>query len=576
MRDPIQRAFWGHFTAVLLLAVSGGSIAAAPAGTAFTYQGNLAAGGQIAHGLYDFQFLLWDAATQGNSVAGPLSTNGVEVTNGLFTVSLDFGAGVFDGQARWLQIAVRTNGGGDLTTLAPRQPLTASPFALYALNADLSGPIIATNPANQLQGVFAGNGAGLTNLDLTAGQLAVQSVSLTNLTLDNSLRIACGDIEAYGIDRFGWTHTLAKLSTNGLLFLASVGNGWAEDSDFGGFVTNLLAYKPLAGYVSDVLYYLPAYIGYGPFTGLDTALYVAGDDTNWHGSYFVLTNTGSISAPAQTVVSDICGIHYLANPNGGSFALEIRTNGAATYNFTNLDSTWTSVASASAVNPLWEGRTVWWTNTSPVQTQVRVRATSRGWTPIVGHAQWNSTVTNGMVLCQYAHQNSGNWWTYTDTNRVFPIWRAWQPDLLLWTGGFDNSRYADLVGTLTLLRSGFPGADVVDVATHVVATAYNYGFERQFCFANGIPCFDGQAASIAAWGGYNNGAALGLYQDTAHLTAEGYATFSQLLWSWMGLTSDSPASRLAMVGNGVTTNVSIPGGVTLYITNGQISKITVP
>jgi hypothetical protein len=573
---PIQRVFRGLFIAVLLLAVSGGSVAAAPAGTAFTYQGNLAAGGHPASGLYDFQFSLWDAATEGNSVAGPLSTNGVEVTNGLFTVSLDFGAGVFGGQAKWLQIAVRTNGGGDFTALGPLQPLTASPFALYALNADLSGPIIATNPANQLQGVFAGNGAGLTNLNITAGQLAGQSVSLTNLTLDNSLRIACGDIDAYGINRFGWTHTLAKLSTNGPLVLAVVGNGWAQDSDFGGFVTNLLAYKPLAGYASDVLYYMPAYIGYGPFTGLDTALYVSGDDTNWHGSYFVLTNTGSISALEQVVVSDICGIHYLANPKGGSFALEIRTNGASTYDFTNLDNTWTSVANASAVNPLWEGRTLWWTNTSPVQTQVRVRATSPGRTPIVGHAQWNSTVTNGVVLCQYAHQASGNWWSYTDTNRVFPIWRVWQPDLVLWTGGFDNSRSADLVGTLTLLRNGFPGADVVDVATHVVSATYNYILERQFCFANGIPCFDGQAASIAAWGGYDNGVALGLYEDTAHLTPEGYATFSQLLWSWMGLTSDSPASRLAMVGNGVTTNISVSGGVTLYITNGQIWKVTVP
>jgi hypothetical protein len=290
----------------------------------------------------------------------------------------------------------------------------------------------------------------------------------------------------------------------------------------------------------------------------------------------VLTNTGSISAPAQIVVSDICGIHYLANPGGGSFALDIRTNGASADNFTNLDSTWTPVATASASNAAWEGRTVWWTNTTPVQTQVRVRATSPGWTPIVGHAQWNSAVSNGVVLCQYSHQDSGSWWSYTDTKRVFPIWRAWQPDLVLHTGGFDDSLSAELVAVLTLVRNGFLGADVVDVAPHVAATAYSYGFERQYGFANGIPCFDGQAASMAAWGGFHNGDVLGLYGDAAHLTAQGYATFSQLLWSWMGLMSDSPASRLGMAGNGVTTNISISGGATLYITNGQISRITVP
>ena len=41
-------------------------------------------------------------------VAGP----GVPVTNGLFTVTLDFGTSVFTGPARWLEIGVRTNGGG--------------------------------------------------------------------------------------------------------------------------------------------------------------------------------------------------------------------------------------------------------------------------------------------------------------------------------------------------------------------------------------------------------------------------------------------------------------------------------
>ena len=95
-----------------------------------------------------------------------------------------------------------------------------------------------------------------------------------------------------------------------------------------------------------------------------------GDDTNWHSSYFVLTNTGNITAPSQVVMSDICGVDYLANPGGGSFAMEIRTNGASPYWFTNLDNTWTTVANVSASNSDWQGRTVWWTNTSPVGTQV--------------------------------------------------------------------------------------------------------------------------------------------------------------------------------------------------------------
>ena len=34
----------------------------------------------------------------------------VGVSNGLFVVTLDPGAGIFDGTARWLEISVSTNG----------------------------------------------------------------------------------------------------------------------------------------------------------------------------------------------------------------------------------------------------------------------------------------------------------------------------------------------------------------------------------------------------------------------------------------------------------------------------------
>ena len=575
-----SRKWLSGFVLALLLANLTEPLMAAPVGTAFVYQGSLAIGGQPAVGLYDFQFSLQDAASGGNCVAGPLLTNGIRVTIGLFTVSLDFGAGAFDDQARWLQIAVRTNGGGDFTTLASRQPITAAPYALRALNAvtlaSLSGSIVATNPANQFSGTFTGNGKGLTNLMITGSELAPQSVSQTNLTLDYGLRIACADIDAFGLNRFAWPRTLAKLSSKSVLSLATVGNGWAEYSEFGGFVTNLLAYLPLAGYASYVTYSRPSLIIYGPSSGQDTALLVSGDDANWHGFYFVLTNANNVTATAQNLISDICGVHFLANSRGGSFVVEIRTNGASPNAFTDLDNTWIPVTNANAFNPDWLGRSVWWTNTTPVQTQVRVRATTSGWTPIVGQAQWNSKITNGVILSQYCHGASGRWWEYTDTNRVGPIWQAWKPDLVLLTGGADNSWFASFSQCLNLVRSGFAGADVVDIGAHITADPYDCSLERQFCLANGIPFFDGRAASSATWGSYSNGCTLRLYEDTAHLTVSGCAIFSQLVWSWLGLTSYDPANRLAMIGNGVTTNISIPGGATLYITNGQIKAVTVP
>ena len=121
------------------------SSSAAPLGNAFTYQGRLTDGGTPANGEHDLRFILYDAAV-GGSQSGPILINeNVLVTNGLFTVALDFGAGVFTGAARWIEIAVRPGASaGAFTPLDPRQPLTAAPYALYALTP--AGPAGATGP----------------------------------------------------------------------------------------------------------------------------------------------------------------------------------------------------------------------------------------------------------------------------------------------------------------------------------------------------------------------------------------------------------------------------------------------
>ncbi len=55
----------------------------------------------------------------------------VRVSAGLFAVELDFG-GVFPGADRYLEIAVRPHGTGPYTTLAPRQALLPTPYAILA------------------------------------------------------------------------------------------------------------------------------------------------------------------------------------------------------------------------------------------------------------------------------------------------------------------------------------------------------------------------------------------------------------------------------------------------------------
>jgi len=111
---------------------------AAAVGTAFTYQGRLTDGGNPATGSYDFRFILYGAEAGGSQVGSTVTQSGVSVSDGLFTVQLDFG-NVFDGTALWLEIAVQPAGGSSYTTLSPRQALTAAPYALYATGAPWSG-----------------------------------------------------------------------------------------------------------------------------------------------------------------------------------------------------------------------------------------------------------------------------------------------------------------------------------------------------------------------------------------------------------------------------------------------------
>jgi hypothetical protein len=136
-------------------------------GTAFTYQGRLTDGGSPANGTYDFQFKLYDAASSGTQVGSTVTKEDVTVTDGLFTVELDFGSGVFTGDARYLEIGVRPGSStGTYTTLSPRQALTATPYALYALGASWSG--LTAVPA----GLDDGDDDTLSGLSCSNGQVA--------------------------------------------------------------------------------------------------------------------------------------------------------------------------------------------------------------------------------------------------------------------------------------------------------------------------------------------------------------------------------------------------------------------
>src|ERR1017187_5836817 len=131
MKTKLHRFYYLFITLALLSALNVQLSTAFAQGTVFSYQGRLYDGANPANGRYDLRFNLYDALSAGSLVAGPLTNAPVTVSNGLFTVTLDFGADVFTGPARWLEIGARSNGVAvAYINLSPRQPLTPTPYAI--------------------------------------------------------------------------------------------------------------------------------------------------------------------------------------------------------------------------------------------------------------------------------------------------------------------------------------------------------------------------------------------------------------------------------------------------------------
>lgn len=164
-----------HFTLMLLLlfvCCTGSILAQQP----FTYQGMLRSSGVPAEGPHDFEFSLWTAASGGTQVGSTIILTEVNVVNGLFNVELDFG-NVWDGNDRYLQIAVRGSGSGEYTTFSPRLKVSRVPYSNVAFNA-------LKAPWSGITGMPAGFADGVDNdTTYTAGaglQLSGNTFSIAN------------------------------------------------------------------------------------------------------------------------------------------------------------------------------------------------------------------------------------------------------------------------------------------------------------------------------------------------------------------------------------------------------------
>ncbi len=206
----VQRIVLGRVLAAALFLAAALNVSAQ--GTAISYQGQLSDGGAPANTNYDFRFAVFNALTNGTQVSLWLTNALVPVSNGLFSVTLNFGPGVFNGTSNgsndWMDVAVRKSGTTNFTELVPRQPILPVPYALFATStSNLLGTLQATqlvgtigssvfagtysngvnflNGTNNFNGTFAGNGTSLTNLN--ASNLISGTVADARLTANVAL-----------------------------------------------------------------------------------------------------------------------------------------------------------------------------------------------------------------------------------------------------------------------------------------------------------------------------------------------------------------------------------------------------
>ncbi len=164
-------------------------LVAEPLDTSFTYQGQLNLDGQPVEETCDFQFSLYDDGLGATQIGVTQTITQVQVTSGQFTVQLDFDTSAFQGDARWLGIAVQCPGDAAYTSLG-LQALKATPYALYALSGGTTytaGAGLNLSTGNTFNVHFAGDGLATTVARSDHDHWGESwSGSGTGLTLDSS------------------------------------------------------------------------------------------------------------------------------------------------------------------------------------------------------------------------------------------------------------------------------------------------------------------------------------------------------------------------------------------------------
>lgn len=174
---------------VALLAAAAKFVGGTPLDQTFTYQGQLRNAGQLVNGPVDLRITLWDADVAGGQVGSANTFNAMQLNDGRFACGLNFGGAAFDGSNRWIQVEFRNPAGsGQYQALTPRDKITATPYALYALNGANGVWVYDTN---QQAVTVTGKKVGIGTGNPTATLEVVDAVGG-----DDSVKLPAGSVGA--------------------------------------------------------------------------------------------------------------------------------------------------------------------------------------------------------------------------------------------------------------------------------------------------------------------------------------------------------------------------------------------
>jgi len=469
------------------------ALAARAQTTAFTYQGQLSSSNAPANGIYDFRFRLFDAGS--NVVSAPLTNSSVGVTNGSFIVTLNFGATIFDGSDRWLQIAVRAFGDTNAyTALSPLQQITSTPYAIRAINATsasnavfltaplqgtniigtiratnlppnvafldsnqiftasntFNGVVTANNSVNVFSGAFTGNAGGLINVPATSltGTLPDARLSANVALQSNPNLNFAGAVSATNFTGAG--HGLTNVP--GAFFWVTVAGTTSQIFPNVGYIaTNNTApvtlTLPSSPTVGDV--YKAAGVGAGGWIIAQNAnqMIAAG---NLSAAVFQSWKAGASALNWSAIASSSDGTKLVATVNNGY--IWTSANSGATWTIHNSSPIsspfyWSSVASSADGTKLVAtvGYTIY-TASHPgaiyTSTDSGVTWASHTSSPLSSTLNWSSVASSADGTKLVAAVRSGQ--IYISSNSG-TSWTAQGPNGLLWTSVASSSDGTKLV-----------------------------------------------------------------------------------------------------------------------------------